>query len=78
MSYVPEVNDYVKWKEQIEGWVYFKDNQYITIEVGIRPKSEYDYQNSSIHRNHRVLILCYNNQWNELEYIRSRDSVNDE
>jgi hypothetical protein len=78
MSYVPEVNDYVKWKEHIEGWVYFKDGQYITIEIGVRPKPLEDYRNSSIHRNERVLVICYKNQWKELSYIRSRDSVNDE
>ncbi len=78
MSYVPEVNDYVKWKEHIEGWVYFKDNQYITIEMSVRPKPLEDYQNSSIHRNQRVLAVCYKNQWKELEYVKSRKSIYEE
>jgi hypothetical protein len=78
MSYVPKVNDYVRWKNNIEGWVYFKDTYYITIEIGVRPKSIKDYQNSSIHRNDRVLVLCYQEQWEELTYIKSRKSVNDE
>jgi hypothetical protein len=29
--YTPKVNDYVKWKN-LEGWVYFRDDEYITIE----------------------------------------------
>jgi hypothetical protein len=78
MSYVPKVNDYVRWKNNIEGWVYFKDIQYITIEIGVRPKSIEDYENSSIHRNDRSLVLCYEDQWKELTYIKSRKSIDDE
>jgi hypothetical protein len=78
MKYNPEVNHYVKWKENVEGWVYFKDSNYITIEMSVRPKPLEDYKNSSIHRNERVLVLCYKNQWKELTYIKSRKSVNDE
>jgi hypothetical protein len=78
MSYVPEVNDYVKWKEHIEGWVYFKDGQYITIEIGVRPKNEENYEACSIHRNDRLMVLCYKNQWKELEYVRSRKSIYEE
>lgn len=72
MSYVPKVNDYVTWKNGIEGWVYFRGKQYITIESMVRPKKEEDYAYSSIHRNDRLLIICYVNQWNELTYIKSR------
>lgn len=78
MSYVPEVNDYVKWKEHIEGWVYFKDNKYITIEIGVKPKNEENYEACSIHRNDRVMVLCYKDQWNQLEYVKSRKSIKDE
>lgn len=72
MSYNPKVDDYVLWKNEIEGWVYFKCVNYITIEELVRPKDPNDYIHSSIHRNERLLILCYNNQWNELTYSHSR------
>ncbi len=76
--YEPQVNHYVQWKEHIEGWVYFKDKQYITIESWVRPKTEENYNACSIHKNNRLLVLCYHNQWNELTYIKSRESVYEE
>ena len=33
--YNPAVDDYVKWNN-IEGWVYFADSAYITIEISVR------------------------------------------
>jgi len=34
MTYTPKVNDYVNWKtKKNEGWVYFKCDDYITIET---------------------------------------------
>ena len=41
-TYVPEVDDYVKWNKEnhpVEGWVYYKDQKYITIEIGVRCKN---------------------------------------
>jgi len=78
MSYVPEVNDYVKWKKHIEGWIYFKVKDYITIELHVRPKRSEDLPLGTYHRNDRVLVLCYKEQWGELKYIKSRESVTDE
>ena len=78
MSYTPEVHDYVIWSKGIEGWVYFKDSEYITIESWVRPKSEENYNACSIHRNNRLLVLCYPDQWNELTYVKSRKSVHEE
>jgi hypothetical protein len=75
MNYIPQLNHYVKWSKGVEGWVYFICDQYITIEQAVRPKSPENYQACSIHRNERVLILCYREQWKELEYIKSRQSV---
>lgn len=72
MSYIPKVDDYVIWKNGLEGWIYFKSNEYITIEIMVRPKDEENYSHSSIHRNERLLVLCYKNQWNELTYLKSR------
>jgi|LakMenEpi03Aug12_release.lakeMendotaPanAssembly.Ray.scaffolds.fasta_scaffold76684_2 hypothetical protein len=76
--YEPQVNHYVKWKPHIEGWVYFKDNDYITIEIGVKPKNEENYEACSIHRNDRLMVLCYHNQWKELTYVRSRESIYEE
>jgi hypothetical protein len=73
--YVPKVNDYVTWSKGVEGWVYFSHKEYITIEVDVRPKDLINYQACSLHRNDRLLVLCYSNQWKELKYVRSRESV---
>jgi hypothetical protein len=73
--YIPKINDYVKWSKGIEGWIYFKDSDYITIEVQVSPKDEINYRASSIHANNRLLVLCYSNQWNELHYVKSRESI---
>ena len=78
MSYKPQINDYVTWKNNIEGWVYFKDEEYITIEVCVRPKDRENYRACSLHRNDRLLVLCYKNQWSELTYVESRESVYEE
>lgn len=78
MSYIPEVNDYVKWNKNIEGWVYFKDVQYITIEASVRPKDDVNYEAAPFHANNRLLVICFKDQWKELTYIRSRESVYDQ
>jgi len=80
VSYTPQVNDYVKWNngKNIEGWVYFKCKEYITIENSVRPKDSENYEACHIHRNERLLVLCYLNQWNELEYIKSRNTIYEE
>jgi len=75
-KYHPKVNDYVKWKS-LCGWVYFVDNEYITIETVVYPKHPEDLDYGTYHRNERVLVLCYSEQWKELEYVRSRSSVYD-
>ena len=72
--YEPQVNDYVRWTKGVEGWVYFKDREYITIERFVRPKDTQNYKACSLHANDRLLILCYKNQWKELQYIKSRES----
>ena len=70
--YEPQVNDYVTWKPHIEGWVYFKDKEYVTIETSVKPKDEENYEACSLHRNDRLMVLCYSNQWNELVQIGHR------
>ncbi len=78
MSYIPEVNDYVLWNKGIEGWVYFKDVQYITIESNVRPKDDVNYEAAPFHANNRLLVICFKDQWKELTYIRSRESVHEQ
>lgn len=75
MSYIPKINDYVTWNKGVEGWVYFICKEYITIEVSVRPKDLANYEHCSLHRNERLLVICYNNQWNQLNYVKSRSSV---
>jgi hypothetical protein len=78
MTYEPQVNDYVVWTKGVEGWVYFKDKEYITIEYVVRPKDEVNFECCPIHRNERLLVICYNSQWKELQYIKSRQSIYEE
>jgi len=78
MSYEPQVNDYVKWKKGVEGWVYFKGKEYITIEKLVRPKDDTNYQCCSLHRNDRLLVICYKEHWSELQYVKSRESMYEE
>lgn len=75
MSYTPQVNDYVTWKNGLEGWIYFVDKEYLTIELFVRPKDPQNYQDCSIHRNERLLLICYKSQWKELVYVTSRKSI---
>lgn len=78
MSYKPQINDYVKWTKGVEGWVYFKNKEYITIEISVRPKDTDNYYACALHKNERVLVLCFSKQWNELEYVKSRKSKYEE
>lgn len=73
-KYSPRLNDYVQWKNSIEGWVYFVDSQYITIETNVTPKDQEDLRHSPLHRNKRLLVVCYQEQWNELEYKGYREN----
>lgn len=68
MTYIPKVNDYVLWNEFVEGWIYFKGPKYLTIETNVRPKTVENLKACSLHRNERLLVLCYAQQWNELTY----------
>jgi hypothetical protein len=70
--YKPSLNDYVQWTKGVEGWVYFVDKEYITIETNVFPKDEQNIQACSLHRNNRVLVLCYQEQWKELVCVGYR------
>ena len=75
MTYTPKVNDYVKWTDSLgrvtEGWVYFICNDYFTIEIGVKDKLD---DLVDIHKKIHTLVLCQNWYWNEVEYIKTRES----
>jgi len=75
MKYKPQVDDYVQWKTDhitAEGWVYFYDERYITIETGIKPKPNCQYTKNERHKYIHTLLLCFPHQWNQLKYIHTR------
>ena len=75
-DYEPQVNDYVIWDKgeygSDEGWVYFKDAEYITIETVFKPKPNDDYTNNDKHQYIHTLLLCGHNFWGQLKYVKSR------
>ena len=74
LTYRPRLNDYVKWND-LEGWVYYVDQQYITIEIRVIPKPEEDLEHGTPHRNNRCLVVCYPEQYSQLEYITHRETI---
>jgi len=75
--YVPEVDDYVIWKQKHfidEGWVYFKCPQYITIEVGTKDKVD---ELVSQHKKTHILVVCQAQYWKDLEYVKNRRNEDD-
>jgi hypothetical protein len=78
MKYDPQVNDFVIWKPHIKGWVYYKDTEYLTIETRVKPKDNINLLDAPFHANNRLLVICYQNQWGELNYVKSRKSIYEE
>ena len=81
MSYEPSVDDYVRWnKEQhsVEGWVYYKDSEYITIEIGVRCKDEENVVACPMHEKTHTLVLCFPEYYHQLQYIKTRANKYDE
>ena len=88
MTYDPKVDDYVRWNrpngDTEEGWVYFKcppmekkkgftePSEYITIEVGVKPRPDCEYSRNYKHKKIHTLLLCYKQDWDQLEYIKNR------
>ena len=71
MTYTPRVHDYVKWHHNgnvDEGWVYFKGDEYLTIEVSVKDKPD-----ELVH----WLVVCHHWYWNELEYVKNRRGEED-
>ena len=82
-EYEPQVNDYVIWDKheygKDEGWVYFKSEEYITIETGIKPRPKCDYTEGNgksrvLHQHVHTLLLCHHQFWGQLKYVKSRKS----
>lgn len=77
-TYVPRVDDYVKWNRNgsvDEGWVYFKCDEYITIEVRVKDKPKCEYTVVEKHKKIHVLVVCQHWYWNELEYVKNRRTI---
>ena len=75
-EYEPKVNDYVIWEKMgepnhDEGWVYFKSDEYITIETGIKPKPPCQLAQSR-HKFIHTLLVCQKYYWHELKYVKTR------
>ena len=92
MTYNPQVNDYVIWERNgllDKGWIYFiseptqqkkgfrQTNQYLTIEVGVREKPDCQYDKNNPHKYVNILLLCYENQWKELKFVKRRKGRKD-
>ena len=76
-EYEPQVDDYVIWdkigtERNDEGWVYFKCEDYITIETGIKPKPPCQLAQSK-HRYIHTLLVCQCDYWHQLKFVKSRE-----
>tara|TARA_B100000925_G_C21812317_1_gene389326 strand:- start:132 stop:392 length:261 start_codon:yes stop_codon:yes gene_type:complete len=71
MNYIPQVGDYVKWKNH-EGWVYFMCDQSLSIEIGVKDKK---CPLGTNHKKDHLLLVCNNYQWHELEYVKNRREI---
>lgn len=82
MPYTPKLDDYVKWTDSlgrvVEGWVYFVDSEYITIEIGVKCKDDENIADCPIHKKTHCLIVCYPQYWHGLEYIKNRRGEEDQ
>jgi len=71
-----------------EGWVYFVceelehkkgfncPNRYLTIEIGTKDKKECIYTSGKpmLHKKHHICLLCYEQCWNQLVFVKRRKS----
>lgn len=81
MTYKPRLDDYVKWNRSTgsidEGWVYFVSDEYISIEVLAKCKTDENVKDCPLHKKIHVLVVCPNWYWNELEYVTNRRGEDD-
>ena len=69
--YEPKLNDRVRFDDH-EGWVYCITDEYFTLEIATKPKED---DLVTMHKKHHVLLVVYNDRYNEVEYIGHRDSI---
>ena len=72
------------------GWVYFKapkmeekkgfssNPRYITIETSVRDKPVEQLKDSPLHKKIHTLLLCYEQDWKNLKFVKRRESNNSE
>lgn len=72
MTYKPKIDDYIKWRN-VEGWIYFVDDEYLTIEIAVKDKPD---NLVVMHKKVHCLMVCYRYDWREIEYIKSRRHKN--
>ncbi len=77
MTYHPKLNDFVSWKH-IQGWVYYIDQDTLSIEINTYHKKHPVYVNQIRHQKDHVLVVCPRHCWHELTYIKSRESKHDD
>jgi hypothetical protein len=65
-------------KKVNEGWVYFKCDDYITIETYVWEKDQENYEDCPYIVWIEFWFSVIRYQWNELTYIKSRKSVYEE
>ena len=78
--YVPKLHDYVIWNHKTapcEGWVYFADEDHISIEIAVKDKPHCDITNHK-HCKVHTLVVCQNWNWHQLEYVKSRRNFHDD
>ena len=68
MNYVPKLDDYVSWRN-VEGWVYYIDDDHLTVEISVRPKEDNLVPR---HKKHHCLVVVQKYQYDELVYVNSR------
>tara|TARA_B100000900_G_scaffold82298_1_gene66489 strand:+ start:78 stop:362 length:285 start_codon:yes stop_codon:yes gene_type:complete len=80
MTYTPQVDDYVRWTRKNgsvdEGWVYFKCDETISIEVGVKDKPRCQYTKEEKHKKIHILVCCPSFLWDQLEYVKNRREIN--
>ena len=61
-EYVPKLHDYVIWRNgkiTHEGWIYYKGDEHISIELGVTDKPHCDITTHRHKKNH-ILLVCPN------------------
>ena len=82
MTYIPQVDDYVRWNRPgmpdhvDEGWVYFKCDETLSIEVGVKDKPHCEYTKNEKHKKIHILVVCPSFLRDQLEYVKNRRDNN--